>query len=73
MDTKTERAVAVLHNFIEGTAYDVYDIADELGWEVRGAVDAVTKPDGEAHEDLIEHVAANSIRIQRVMTIYARE
>jgi len=61
MDTETERVVAVLHDVVEDTAYDLDDIEDEFGSEVRDAVDAVTKRDGEAYEDLIDRAASNPI------------
>ena len=61
MDTETERVVAVLHDVVEDTAYDLDDIEDEFGSEVRNAVDAVTKRDGEAYEDLIDRAASNPI------------
>ena len=61
MDTETERVVAVLHDVVEDTAYDLDNIEDEFGSEVRDAVDAVTKRDGEAYEDLIDRAAANPI------------
>jgi len=61
MDTETERVVAVLHDVVEDTAYNLDDIEDELGSEVRNAVDAVTKRDDEEYEDLIDRAAANPI------------
>ena len=61
MDTETERVVAVLHDVVEDTAYDLDDIEDEFGSEVREAVDGVTKRDDEAYEDLIDRAAANPI------------
>jgi len=61
MDTETERVVAVLHDVVEDTAYDLDDIEDEFGSEVRNAVDAVTKRDDEEYEDLIDRAASNPI------------
>lgn len=61
METETERIVAVLHDVVEDTEYDLDDIEDKFGTEVRDAVDAVTKRDGEDYEGLIDRAAANSI------------
>lgn len=61
METETERVVAVLHDVVEDTEYDLDDIEHKFGTEVRDAVDAVTKRDGEDYEGLIDRAAANSI------------
>jgi len=61
MDTEAERVVAVLHDVVEDTAYTLEDIEVKFGSEVRDAVDAVTKRDGEDYEQLIDRAAANSI------------
>ncbi len=61
METETERVVAVLHDVVEDTGYDLDDIEEEFGSEVRDAVDALTKHDGEDYEELIDRAAANPI------------
>jgi len=61
METETERIVAVLHDVVEDTKYNLDDIEDEFGLEVRDAVDAVTKRDGEDYEKLIDRAAVNPV------------
>ena len=61
METETERVVAVLHDVVEDTAHDLDDIEEEFGAEVRDAVDAVTKREGEEYDDLIDRAAANPV------------
>ncbi len=61
MDTEVERVVAVLHDVVEDTAYTLDDIEEQFGSEVRDAVDAVTKRDGEEYERLIDRAASNPI------------
>jgi len=61
MDTEAERVVAVLHDVVEDTAYDLDDIENKFGCEVRDAVDAVTKRDGEDYQGLINRAATNPI------------
>jgi len=61
METETERVVAVLHDVVEDTAYELDDIEEGFGSDIREAVDAVTKRDGEDYEELIDRAAANPI------------
>jgi len=61
MDTETERVVAVLHDVVEDTRCNLDDIEEEFDSEVRDAVDALTKRDGEDYEELIDRAAANPI------------
>jgi len=62
MDTETERVVAVLHDVVEDSAYTLADIEEAFDVEVRDAVDAVTKREGEAYlDEFIPRVAANEI------------
>lgn len=49
MDSETERVVAVLHDVVEDADYSLEDIEREFDPEVRDAVDALTKRDGEAY------------------------
>lgn len=61
MESETERVVAVLHDVVEDTTYDLNEIEDEFGSEVRDAVDAVTKREGEDYDGLIDRAVANPI------------
>ncbi|SNR56889.1 HD domain-containing protein [Halorubrum vacuolatum] len=62
MDSETERIVAVLHDVVEDSEYELEDIEDEFGPDVRDAVDALTKREGEAYiEEFISRCAQNEI------------
>lgn len=61
METPQERVVAVLHDVIEDTEYTPTMIEDEFGEEIRDAVEALTKRDGESYSDFIERAAANDL------------
>jgi len=61
MDTETERVVAVLHDVVEDTPYDLGDIEEKFDAEIRDAVDAVTKREEEDYEEMIDRAAANPI------------
>lgn len=61
LDTETERVVAVLHDVVEDSAYDLEDIEARFGTTVREAVDALTKRDGESYDQAIERAGANAI------------
>jgi len=61
MESETERIVAVLHDVFEDTEYDLNNIEDEFGSEVRDTVDAVTKREDEEYDGLIDRAAANPI------------
>lgn len=62
MDSETERIVAVLHDVVEDSEYELKDIEDEFGSDVCAAVDALTKRDGEAYlEEFIPRCAQNEI------------
>jgi (p)ppGpp synthase/HD superfamily hydrolase len=62
MDTETERIVAVLHDVVEDSEYELADIEDEFGQEVRAAVAALTKRDGDDYlDDFIPRAAKNDI------------
>lgn len=61
MDSETERIVAVLHDVVEDGDYTSEDIGDQFGPEVRRAVDALTKRDGETYMEFIKRAAENPI------------
>jgi len=61
MESETERIVAVLHDVVEDTEYDLNNIEDEFCSEVRDTVDAVTKREDEEYDGLIDRAAANPI------------
>ena len=62
MDSETERVVAVLHDVVEDADYSLEDIEREFDQEVRDAVDALTKRDGEAYlEDFIPRANSNAL------------
>lgn len=62
MDTETERIVAVLHDVVEDSDYDLEEIEDEFGSEVRTAVAALTKRDGDNYlDDFIPRAADNDL------------
>lgn len=47
MYTQRERMVAVLHDVVKDAAYSLKDIGAQFDAEIRDAVDALTKRDGE--------------------------
>jgi len=61
METRQERVVAVLHDVIEDTEYTPAMIEDEFDEEIRDAVEALTKRDGESYSDFVERAAANDL------------
>jgi len=61
METPQERVVAVLHDVVEDTEYTPAMIEDEFNGEIRNAVEALTKQDGESYSKFIEHAAANDL------------
>lgn len=61
METPQERVVAVLHDVIEDTEYTPAMIEDEFHEEIRDAVEALTKRDGESYSDFVERAAANDL------------
>ena len=62
MGSETERIVAVLHDVVEDTEYELGDIEKKFSSDVRAAVDALTKRDGEAYlEEFIPRCAQNEI------------
>jgi len=63
MDSETARIVAVLHDVVEDSEYELQDIEKEFGSEVGDAVGALTKrDDNEAYlEEFIPRCAQNEI------------
>ncbi len=62
MESETARVVAVLHDVVEDSEYEPEDIEAEFGSDVRDAVEALTKRDGEAYlEEFIPRCAQNKI------------
>ena len=69
MDSEPERIVAVLHDVVEDSEYELTDIEDEFGSDVSTAVDAMTKRDGEAYlDEFIPRCVENDIarRVKQV-------
>lgn len=58
----SRRIVGILHDVIEDTKYEMSDLSD-LGFdvEIRDAVQAITKLDGDVYEDYLSRVNANAI------------
>ena len=62
MDSETERVVAVLHDVVEDSEYTLAEIEAEFNAEIREAVDALTKREGEEYlDDFIPRAVANDI------------
>jgi GTP pyrophosphokinase len=62
MDTEQERVVAVLHDVVEDSEYELQDIEDKFGPEVTAAVEALTKPDNADYvTEYIPRVAENDL------------
>jgi len=54
MDTEQERITAVLHDVVEDSDHELQEVGEEFGAEIRDAVAALTKPDGDDDEDYLE-------------------
>lgn len=65
VDTDDEKIVAWLHDTVEDSGITLADLK-EYGFsqEVIGAVDAITKKQGQSYEDYIENLKHNSIAIK---------
>jgi GTP pyrophosphokinase len=62
MDSEIERVVAVLHDVVKDSRYTLAEIEQEFDGEVRTAVDALTKRDGEDYlDDFIPRAAESDI------------
>ena len=51
----------MLHDVVEDTEYTPAMIEDEFDEEIRDAVEALTKRDGESYSDFVERAAANDL------------
>lgn len=62
METETQRIVAILHDTVEDSDdVSLDDIATAFGEEVRDAVDAMTRRDGEAYLDFVARAKQNPV------------
>ena len=62
METETQRIVAILHDTVEDSAdVSLDDIAEMFSDEVRDAVDAMTRRDGEAYLDFVARAKRNPV------------
>jgi (p)ppGpp synthase/HD superfamily hydrolase len=61
METERGRVVAVLHDVVEDADYSLADIEAAFDTEVRDAVAALTKRDGESYDEFAERAAANPL------------
>ncbi|BCS95446.1 hypothetical protein DSLASN_10780 [Desulfoluna limicola] len=62
MENEDEMAVALLHDVVEDSGYTAKDLMDAgIPSHVVGAVECLTRVDGESYEDFIERVQSNPI------------
>jgi (p)ppGpp synthase/HD superfamily hydrolase len=61
VDTLEQKIVAVLHDVVEDTDTELYDIYTEFGTQIRDAVDAMTHRNRETNYDYMHRVADNEI------------
>ena len=62
MDSDLDRIVAVLHDVVEDSSYEVEEIESEFGPDVGDAVDALTKRDSEYYlDEFIPRCAQNEV------------
>lgn len=61
MDTEHARVVALLHDVVEDADYTLDDIEKEFDTDIRDAVDALTKREGESYQDFIERADNNPV------------
>lgn len=59
MDTDTERIVAVLHDVVEDSEYNLDQIEERFGVDIRDAVDALTQRDSESYSEFVDRTAEN--------------
>ena len=61
LNSETDRIVGVLHDIIEDTAYTLEDLR-QMGYpdEILGALDSVTKREGEPYDEFVLRSRANS-------------
>lgn len=56
------RIVGILHDIVEDTHYELADLAKTgFGDDIRNAVDAITKRDGEPYNDYLGRIITNDI------------
>jgi (p)ppGpp synthase/HD superfamily hydrolase len=87
LETEAERMAAILHDVVEDTPYTLERLR-ELGYpeEVLGALDCLTKREGETYEAFIERVSPHPLArrvkladlednmdVRRLLTVGARE
>ena len=65
METNQERVVALLHDVVEDSEYRLADIEGGLSTEIRDAVEALTKREGESYTVFIDRVMENYL-VRRV-------
>jgi (p)ppGpp synthase/HD superfamily hydrolase len=62
MENEDEMAVALLHNVVEDSEYTAKDLMDAgIPSHVVGAVECLTRVDGETYEDFITRVQTNPL------------
>lgn len=61
MDTERARIVALLHDVVEDAEYTLEDIEEEFDSNIREAVDALTKREGESYMEFIERADENPV------------
>ena len=62
MSTEEERIVAVLHDIVEDTPINLDDLRTEgFGEKIVGAIECVTKQDGEDYDSFIERISENPL------------
>ena len=64
LESPEAQVVGWLHDTVEDTGLSLMEIEKEFGPETAAAVDAVSRRDGEAWEDYLQRVKANSIARQ---------
>lgn len=64
VETRKQRIVAVLHDVVEDGDKTLECIEDKFDAEIRDAVDALTKRDGESYTEFVERAAENPIARQ---------
>lgn len=64
LNTAEAQVVGWLHDTVEDTALTVQDIEAAFGPETAGAVDAISRRDGESWSDYLDRVAANPMARQ---------
>ena len=63
MRNDTDRIVAVLHDVVEDSFYELVHL-ERFGQEVIGAIDALTRRDGENYFHYIDRLSTNSVAVR---------